>query len=167
MKHRAFFVLLPLVGLLLAACAGSPTTLAEPIDGAAPTSAPAATEPSTQADMADIQVDEQGAVKVSVTPINLNTPGATLDFEVVLDTHSVDLSMDLTTLAILTTDNGPAVSPGGWDGPLGGHHVGGTLSFPAEVGGVAVLDGASRLTLVIRDLDAPERVFAWDLPPFN
>ncbi len=48
--------------------------------------------------------------------------------------------------------------------PTGGHHVSGTLSFPASVEGKPVLDGATKLTLTIKSVDAPERVFIWDLP---
>jgi hypothetical protein len=80
-----------------------------------------------------------------------------------MDTHSIDLSMDLAALATLTTDNGQSVQATVWDAPLGGHHVSGTLSFPASVEGKAILDGASRPTLIIKDVDASERVFTWDL----
>jgi hypothetical protein len=46
---------------------------------------------------------------------------------------------------------------------MGGHHVGGTLSFPASVDGVSLLDGARVLTMTIRDVDIPERIFTWQL----
>ncbi|MFQ5614858.1 MAG: hypothetical protein ACE5GO_00080 [Anaerolineales bacterium] len=95
------------------------------------------------------QIDEQGAVAVEVTPLNLDAPGATLDFQVSMNTHSVDLSMNLAGLATLTTDTGMTVQAIQWDAPLGGHHVGGTLSFPAEVDGVYVMEGAASLTLTI------------------
>ncbi len=50
--------------------------------------------------------DNQGAVVVEITPLNLRNAEQMLDFEVVLNTHSVDLSMDLAALATLQTDNG-------------------------------------------------------------
>jgi hypothetical protein len=50
---------------------------------------------------------------------------------------------------------------------VGGHHVVGTLSFPAETDGTTLLNKASRLTLTINDVDAPQRVFAWDMSPAN
>lgn len=106
--------------------------------------------------------DEQGAVSVVVTQLNLNGPGDTLDFAVAMDTHSVELDMDLTQTATLTTDTGLALSPSRWDAPSGGHHVSGTLSFVALADGAAVLDGATHLTLTIRDVNAPERVFTWE-----
>lgn len=107
--------------------------------------------------------DNQGAVTVEVIPLNLDTPGDTLDFEVAMNTHSVDLSMDLAALATLEADTGLSVVPATWDGPRGGHHVSGTLSFPASVDGEPLLEGARKLTLTIRDVDAPERVFVWEL----
>jgi hypothetical protein len=106
--------------------------------------------------------DEQGQVEVAVTPMNLNNPGGTLDFQVSLNTHSVDLSMDLTELATLESDNGLSVSATVWDGAKGGHHVGGTLSFPATTENMDLFSSASRLTLTIRDVDAVERIFVWN-----
>lgn len=108
-------------------------------------------------------VDDQGKVTVAVTPINLTSSGATLDFEVVMDTHSVDLTMNLAELATLTTDNGRSVAAVSWDGVSEGHHVTGVLSFPTSVDGAALLEGASRLILTIRDVDAPLRGFSWNL----
>jgi hypothetical protein len=109
--------------------------------------------------------DEQGAVVVTVTQINLNGPGETLDFEVALNTHSVDLSMDLAQNAFLTTDTGLTVSAIRWDAPSGGHHVSGTLSFPTGLGDQVVLEGVEQVTLTIRNVAAPERVFTWKIQP--
>jgi hypothetical protein len=108
-------------------------------------------------------VDEQGAVSVAVTPVDLRESAPTLDFEVAMNTHSVDLSMDLAALARLTTDNGHSVTATLWDAVPGGHHVSGVLSFPATMEGAAVLAGASQLTVTIRGVDAPERTFVWSL----
>ena len=47
-------------------------------------------------------VDEQGAVSVAVTPVELSETGSALRFEVALNTHSVDLDMDLAELATTT-----------------------------------------------------------------
>lgn len=80
-----------------------------------------------------------------------------------MDTHSVDLSMDLAELATLTTDNGRTVSATLWDAVPGGHHVSGVLTFPAVVEGTTVLEGASQLTLTITNVDAPSRTFVWSL----
>lgn len=165
------------IGLVLAACspatpspttqpAVEPTTLPPTQPAATPTQASAA-QPVQLAGIQVIQLaeltDSQGAVTVIVKPLDLNSSQDRLSFEVTLDTHSIDLSMDLATLATLTTDTGMSVQAVVWAAPLGGHHVSGTLSFPASVEGKPILDGASKLTLIINDLDAPERVFTWDL----
>jgi hypothetical protein len=108
------------------------------------------------------QQDQQGAVSVEVTPVNLNDPGGTLFFEVTLNTHSVDLSMDLANLSTLNTDNGLIINGTLWDAPLGGHHVSGRLSFSIAETDLPLLKESNRLTLIIRDLDAPERSFVWN-----
>lgn len=107
------------------------------------------------------QVDEQGAVIVEIVPINPNNPGLTLDFKVYLNTHSVDLSMDLTELATLETNTGMVVHAAGWDAPAGGHHVDGKLSFPAQVDGAPLLENVSSMTIRLFDIEVPERVFTW------
>jgi len=109
------------------------------------------------------RTDQQGAVVIEVTPLDLEAPGQTLDFQVSLNTHSVDLSMDLTALATLKTDTGSSVQAASWNGPRGGHHVSGKLSLPATLDGKGLLQGASRLTLTIQNVGAPSRVFTWDI----
>lgn len=111
------------------------------------------------------QVDTQGAVEFAVTPLNLGAPGATLDFDISLNTHSVDLAWDLAAQSALMTDTGLEVKGLSW--PVGGgHHYTATLTFPATIAdGSPLLDGARTLTLRIRDAGVPERVFAWDVFP--
>ena len=109
------------------------------------------------------RIDEQGAVVFEVTPLNLGTPSDTLDFNVAMNTHSVDLSMDLAAMSTLSTDNGITVQASKWDAVPGGHHVEGTLIFPSAQDGTSILDGASKLTLMIVDVDVPSRVFEWEL----
>ncbi len=104
-----------------------------------------------------------GAIVVEITPVDLAASGDTLAFNVSLETHSVDLSMDLAAVSALTTDTGRSVNALSWDAPKGGHHVSGTLIFPANIDGARVLSGASKLTITITGLDAPTRTFAWDL----
>ncbi len=45
---------------------------------------------------------------------NLSDAETSLDFEVAMNTHSVDLGMDLATLATLSADNGRSVSATLW-----------------------------------------------------
>lgn len=108
------------------------------------------------------RLDDQGAVSVEITPLNLNDAWDSIDFQVAMNTHSVDLSMDLAALATLTTDTGHTVQASLWDAPSGGHHVSGKLSFPASAENGPVLEGAKKLTLTLVNVDAPERVFVWE-----
>jgi hypothetical protein len=147
--------------LVLAACSpasGHVLTTAP----AAPASTQMATPPGIAEDTL-ARVDEQGAVTVGVQPLNLDGSAGDLTFAVSMNTHSVDLSMDLASMAVLNTDTGIQVNATRWDGPRGGHHISGTLVFRATKNGKSVLAGVSKLTLTISNLDAPTRVFAWDL----
>ncbi len=136
---------------------------AAPDPSVTPTQPASANNPPAGQDLA--RTDGQGAVEVEVTPSNLTNPGETLDFEVGLNTHSVNLNMDLATLATLKTDTGLSVNASSWSGESGGHHVFGSLTFPANLNGKSFLDGAKVLTLVIKNVDAPERTFTWNLKP--
>jgi hypothetical protein len=109
------------------------------------------------------RLDQQGAVIVEVTPLNLGTPADTLEFDIAMNTHSVDLSMDLATLATLTTDTGITVQATTWDAPRGGHHVSGKLIFSTMKDGESILKGASKFTLTIINVDVPSRAFEWKL----
>jgi hypothetical protein len=155
--------ILPIAGLFLAgflAACGSKPAAQLPVVAAAEESVGESSAPEETA-VVETAVDEQGAVTVSVTPVDLEQEVSELAFEVVMDTHSVDLSMDLAELATLTTDSGRAVSATLWDAVPGGHHVSGVLTFPAVVEGTAVLEGAAELTLTITGVDAPSRTFTW------
>lgn len=172
MKHYLVPVLLSLSFVLAACSATTPPTSAAPppVPAAAivPTqmadpAAPSNLFPNTGYGNELTRLDSQGAVIVEITPLNLDAPGNTLEFEVALNTHSLDLSMDLATLATLKTDTGITAEAIAWDAPRGGHHVSGRLIFPAVKDGRPVLDGAGQLTLTLLDVDAPSRVFEWDL----
>ncbi len=107
--------------------------------------------------------DSQGSVTVKVTPLNLGIAQDTLNFEVVMDTHSVELSMDLAAIAALSNDRGDRVQAVDW--PVGsGHHYEGVLSFPSSnSAGKPLLEDATRVVLVLTGLDAAERRFEWDI----
>lgn len=164
--------MLPLIltlTLVLAACAPSPAganppsasaqSEVQPFDPAQSRPAPSDLQASPEL----ARLDQQGSVTVEVTPLNLSNPSDSLEFEVALNTHSIDLSMDLAALATLTTDTGLAVQATLWDAPRGGHHVSGKLVFPAMKDGRSILEGAGKLTLTILSLDAPSRVFEWEV----
>lgn len=100
------------------------------------------------------QTLQAGEVEVIITPTRLDDEGAT--FTIVLDTHSADLSVDLTTAAILDV-GGTKWTVEGWVGDgLGGHHREGELSFGAE--------GPAKGTASLKIAGLPEPVVAaWEL----
>ncbi len=138
-----------------------PATLLQP--ALAPTVATSGDQTTVEKDLT--RTDEQGAVKVEVLPSNLSNPGDRLIFEVALNTHSVNLDMDLAKLATLNTDTGITIKANSWDGMSGGHHISGNLSFPSQANGKSLLEGVKVITLVIRNVDAPERTFTWKINP--
>lgn len=176
-RHSLIPLAILLLGLaVVAGCSARPATpRPEPTQASSDTGAvPAPTEASRPADSdttsetatsaADLaRSDAQGAVEFVVTPLNLGAAGATLDFDISMNTHSVDLGWNLAAQSVLATDTGLEVTGQSW--PVGsGHHYEGTLTFPATTaGGASLLDGAGRLTLTIRDTDVPQRVFTWEL----
>ena len=149
-------ILILLVSILLAACA--PTQPSAPAD-----QSPSNTSIPVSGSSDLVRTDSQGAVTITVTPQNLDKPGDTLKFDIGMSTHSVDLSMDLTTISTLKTDTGITLQPTTWDAPKGGHHIDGALSFPATKDGKSILDGAKTLTLTITGIDNATRTFTWDL----
>ena len=154
--------LLPLLlttSLVLAACSA-----ATPASDQAPSESPSGSEEAANTSNSLTRSDAQGAVTVNVTPLNLDNPSDQLEFDIALETHSVDLSMDLATLATLTTDTGISVQATTWDAPRGVHHVEGKLIFPATKDGKTILEDASKLTLTITDVDAASRLFEWPIP---
>ncbi len=164
MKRLHLPVLMALALIASACSAGSP----RPAAAAAPAvtslaTIPAGVDPFGPPAGDLVRVDQQDAVIVEVTLLDLSEASASLDFEVALNTHSVNLSMDLAALSTLSTDNGLTIAATRWDGPRGGHHVRGTLSFLINPDDKSSLAGAHRLTLTVRDLGAPTRIFEWDL----
>jgi hypothetical protein len=89
----------------------------------------AAAFPAAAAELATQKSSDRG-VTVAVTPQNISGDARTWDFKIVLDTHSQDLSDDLTKSAVLLDGAGAQLAPVGWDGAApGGHHREGVLRF--------------------------------------
>ena len=83
---------------------------------------------------------------------------------VAMATHAVDLDgYDLGQLATPRTDDARELRPLGCDGPTGGHHRGGTLTFPVAAADAPLLAPDTRaVELVLRDVaGVPERRFEW------
>jgi hypothetical protein len=152
--------------LILSACAGQAATPAPtiaPVQPTAATTAPtqsAATQPAQPAVPSGnlTRTNEGGSVTFAIKPINLGNGASTLDFDVSMNTHSVELNFDLKQLAVLKTDTGAEVKPSAYQ--VGsGHHVESKLSFPADK-----IAGARMLTLILKNVSGvAERIFTWNL----
>ncbi len=155
---RLMIPILPILTLVITACSATGTP-----PQTDPQPAPASTESASPEFDSAARMDDQGAIIFEITPLNLDQTLDPFEFNVILTTHSVDLGMDLASTATLTTDTGVRVNSTLWDAPRGGHHVEGKLVFPATLDGKSILDGATKLTLTIVNVDAPTRIFEWDL----
>lgn len=102
------------------------------------------------------QSSSVSGVTVKATPRTVS--GDAWEFEIVMDTHSQNLSDDLTKAAVLSAGDGVTYVPIGWQGdPPGGHHRKGILRFQA-------VKPASAIELRLsRPGEAQPRVFRWKL----
>ena len=77
------------------------------------------------------QMSNERGIKVTVTPQNISSEAKAWDFRVALETHTQDLSDDLSKSSVLIAD-GKQYLPIAWEGaPPGGHHRKGVLRFKA------------------------------------
>ena len=77
----------------------------------------------------ETKTKDQANVTVVVTPIDLSPNSKEWKFNILMDTHSVELDQDMTKIAVLLDDQGKEYKPLNWDGPVGGHHREGELIF--------------------------------------
>lgn len=105
------------------------------------------------------RVSSEQGVTVTVKPGSFARDAKTWSFEIVLDTHSQDLSDDLVKAAVLVDGEGRQYTPTGWDGAApGGHHREGVLRFDP------VSPPPQAIELQIRRPgEASPRVFRWQL----
>ena len=154
--------------LVLSACSGQSASLAPTTAPVQPTVAQATgpattTEPSQPAKptipSGDLtRTNEGGSVTFAVKPLNLGSGATTLDFDVAMNTHSVDLGFDLKSMSVLKTDTGVEIAPSAYKGGSG-HHVEGKLSFSTDK-----LAGAKTLSLILKNVaGVAERTFTWNL----
>lgn len=113
------------------------------------------------AQVADLsaQVNSEGQVTVSVTPLALSATAESWRFDVQMNTHVTPLDQDLLQSARLTDANGHDERPSAWQGdPPGGHHRKGVLAFKP------VVPAPASVTLKIEGVGSvPERLFTWTL----
>jgi hypothetical protein len=104
---------------------------------------------------------EMGGVKVPVTLLDpAEGAKATIDFQLIMDTHMGALPADMRTFAKLVGEGGAETPPSAWSGGKGGHHLSGRLSFPAAGSGERGV-----LTLVLKSADGRNDMrFEWRVP---
>jgi rhodanese-related sulfurtransferase len=103
------------------------------------------------------RVAEAGGVTATALPLNPNDVKApTLDFSVVMDSHSGSLPLDVAKVASAMGPSGAAIPATAWNGGRGGHHLTGTLSFPS-----GTLRSTAPLTLTLRGDGSGQLVFVW------
>jgi hypothetical protein len=160
--------ILVLLALLAVACSGTsaapaPTTAPLSNQSMSPTvaSQPAASTNAGSSSSAAFktQTVDGGSVSVAVTPQSLKL-GAPLEFDIAMNTHSVDLSNDMMKAVVLRDDAGKEYAPTAWDGPAaGGHHRSGKIEF------AALTTSTRSIMLIVKNIaGVPERAFKWDLP---
>lgn len=105
------------------------------------------------------KIDEQVNVTITVTPVDFSPQSKQWKFNIVMDTHSIELDHDLTKSTVLVDDNGKEYKPMAWEGSeAGGHHREGVLVFNA------IQPMPKSVEIKIKDIGSiPERSFKWDL----
>lgn len=105
----------------------------------------------------ETKTDNQANVSMAVTPLDVPSGKSEWKFNVVMNTHTVELDQDLTKSAVLTDDQGRKYEPIRWEGPVGGHHREGLLVFKA-------VDPAPKsIELKISGIAGITRNFFWNL----
>jgi len=106
------------------------------------------------------QTSEAGGVTIAVRPVDVSAGSKIWSFEILLSTHSQELSDDLARTAYIVDRAGKKnLRPTGWEGDTpGGHHRKGVLRFQA----LTPAPKAIELRIQRAGEKAP-RVFRWDL----
>lgn len=95
-------------------------------------------------------IDNQNNVEFQITPLSAS------EFDISINTHSIELDFDLTKISTLYDDTGNTYKPLQWEGSApGGHHRSGILKFSS------VNNNAKSIKLVI--IDNTTREFIWEL----
>ena len=104
------------------------------------------------------QENEGGNVKIIVTPKTLAV-GEKPSFNIVFETHSVDLAFDVSQISSLVDEKGKIFNNSIWEGSgPGGHHREGTLTFNT------VLSETKFVELIIKDVAGVlQRKLRWEL----
>ena len=103
------------------------------------------------------KTDDQASVTITVTPTLLSAESGEWKFDVVMDTHSVELDQDMTKVAVLIDEQRKEYRALNWEGPTGGHHREGILTF------TKITPFPKSVELKISDIGDVVRIFNWQL----
>lgn len=105
------------------------------------------------------QTNSERGVTVGATPRDISSTAKVWEFDIVLGTHSQDLSDDVKAGAVIVAGGGAKHAPLSWEGdPPGGHHRKGVLRFAP----ISPLPDAIELRIQRPGEPAP-RSFRWAL----
>lgn len=105
----------------------------------------------------EAKTDDQASVTVTITPLDISPESPEWRFNIVMDTHSVELDEDVTKVAVLVDDRGKAYTPLAWQGTSGGHHREGILVFSP------LTPKPESIELKISGIGGVMRSFSWRL----
>lgn len=146
--------------LLAAALTGALIVIAWTINTAPRVSQPASSrsEPTEETAIRELPplTNEEGPVKVIATGRLLPDRS---EFELTLDTHSVELTEDLIATSVIVGSDGKEYRPRTWVGdPASGHHRSGILVFDP------IIPSDPTIELLISGVGGvPKRTFRWTL----
>ncbi|OHA93483.1 MAG: hypothetical protein A3H52_02195 [Candidatus Zambryskibacteria bacterium RIFCSPLOWO2_02_FULL_39_26] len=104
------------------------------------------------------KLNAEGAVVIEITPIKLSPKDREWKFEVVLNTHSVELDQDMAAISKLLDDKGNQYDLLYWQGdPPGGHHREVMLTFKP------IIPTPKYIELRILNVDVLVRSYVWDI----
>ncbi|KKW33660.1 MAG: hypothetical protein UY80_C0036G0004 [Parcubacteria group bacterium GW2011_GWB1_53_43] len=104
------------------------------------------------------QTDEQANVTVAVTPVDLSPQVKEWKFDIVMNTHSVELGQNMAESTVLMDDSGKEYKPLRWEGAApGGHHREVVLSFSR------LTSAPKSIELKITGIADTIRTFTWQL----
>jgi hypothetical protein len=105
----------------------------------------------------ETKTEEQASVTVVVTPIDILSQSKEWKFNIVMDTHSVELDQDMMIAVVLVDDQGKEYTPINWEGPVGGHHREGVITFNR------ITTTSKSIELKISGIGDVVRSFIWQL----
>lgn len=118
-------------------------------------SAPEVNQQTNDLQKWETKTDDQANVTVVVTPLDLSPRSAEWKFDIGMNTHSVELDQDMMKSVVLIDDQGKEYRPTGWEGPVGGHHREGVLTFNA------IVPAPKLVELKITGIADTTRIFVW------